>query len=67
MIQHSLFLNGGFVLHRCLRKRLSAWYDKDGSLLDHELVDRIGRSRKASVQDVAELRRLGKLYRKEPK
>ena len=67
MIQHSLFPDGGFVLHRCLRMRLSAWYDKDGSLLDHELVDSLGRSRKASMKDVAELQRLGKLYRKEPK
>ena len=62
MAQHSTFQNGGFVLHRCLGKRLSAWYDKDGSLLNHELVDRIGRSRKASAKDIDALKSLGRIF-----
>lgn len=62
MIQHQKFSNGGFVLHRCLGKHLSAWYDNDGSLLNHELVDRIGRSRKASAKDIDALKSLGKIF-----
>lgn len=62
MIQYSKFSTGGFVLHRCLGKRLSAWYDKDGNIINHELVDRIGRSRKASANDIAALERLGRIF-----
>ena len=60
MIQYSKISTGGFVLHKCLGKRLSAWYDKDGNIIDHELVDRIGRSRKASAKDIDALKRLGR-------
>jgi hypothetical protein len=63
MARKATFPNGGFVLHRCLGRRISAWYDKDGNLLDHALIDKLGRSRKASGKDVEALMRLGKVYR----
>ena len=62
MAQFSSFGNSGFVLHKCLGKRLSAWYDKNGVLKDHELIDSVGRSRKASKDDIETLQRLGGVY-----
>ena len=62
MVQFVSFGNGGFVLHKCLGKRLSAWYDKNGVMKDHELIDSAGRSRKASKGDIETLQRLGGVY-----
>jgi hypothetical protein len=62
MAQFSSFGNGGFVLHKCLGKNLSAWYDKNGALKDYELIDSAGRSRKASMHDIDVLIRLGNVY-----
>ena len=62
MAQFARFNDGGFVLHKCIGKRLSAWYDKNGVLKDHELIDSAGRSRKASKGDIETLRRLGNVY-----
>ena len=62
MTQFARFNNGGFVLHKCLGKNLSAWYDKSGALKDHELIDSAGRSRKASKHDIEMLHRLGRVY-----
>lgn len=62
MAQFSSFGNGGFVLHKCLSKNLSAWYDKDGALKDHELIDSAGRSRKVGKGDIELLHRLGRVY-----
>ena len=62
MTQFSRFNNGGFVLHKCLGKRLSAWYDKNGVLKDHELIDSVGRSRKAGKGDIDALTQLGTVY-----
>lgn len=62
MAQFARFNNGGFVLHKCLGKDLSAWYDKDGVMKDHELIDSLGRSRKASKHDIDVLTRLGSVY-----
>ena len=62
MAQFARFNDGGFVLHKCLGKRLSAWYDKDGVLKDHELIDSAGRPRKASKGDIETLQRLGDVY-----
>ena len=62
MAQFSRFNDGGFVLHKCLGKRLSAWYDKNGVMQDHELIDSAGRSHKASNGDVELLQRLGRVY-----
>ena len=63
MAQFSSFGNDGFVLHKCLGKRLSAWYDKDGALKDHELIDSAGRSRKASKDTIETLKRLGNVWK----
>ena len=62
MAQFASFGNGGFVLHKCLGKNLSAWYDKNGALKDHQLIDSLGRSRKASNGDIELLHRLGNVY-----
>ena len=62
MAQFTSFGNVGFVLHKCLGKRLSAWYDKDGVMKYHELIDSLGRSRKASKHDIETLKRLGNVY-----
>jgi len=62
MSQIVRFNDGGFVLHKCLGKRLSAWYDKNGVLKDHELIDSLGRSRKASKHDIDVLTTLGNVY-----
>ena len=63
MAQFARFSNGGFVLHKCLSKNLSAWYDKDGVLKDHVLIDSLGRSRKASNGDIETLKRLGNVWK----
>ena len=62
MAQFARFNDGGFVLHKCLGKRISAWYDKNGVLKDHELIDSLGRSRKASKGDIETLQLLGGVY-----
>jgi hypothetical protein len=62
MAQFTRFKDGGFVLHKCLGKRISAWYDKSGVLKHHELIDSLGRSRKASKHDIDALIRLGRVY-----
>lgn len=63
MAQFARFNDGGFVLHKCLGKRLSAWYDKNGVLKDHELIDSLGRSRKAGGGDIETLHRLGHVWK----
>jgi hypothetical protein len=62
MAQFASFGNGGFVLHKCLSKNLSAWYDKNGVLKDYEFIDSLGRSRKASKHDIGALITLGNVY-----
>ena len=63
MAQFASLGNSGFVLHKCLSKNLSAWYDNDGVLKDHELIDSLGRSRKASKHDIELLHRLGRVWK----
>ena len=63
MAQFSSFGNGGFVLHKCLGKNISAWYDKNGVLKDHEFIDSLGRSRKASKNAIETLHRLGHVWK----
>ena len=63
MVQFASFSNGGFVLHKCLGKNLSAWYDTDGVMKDHELIDSLGRSRKAGKHDIELLHRLGRVWK----
>lgn len=62
MAQVKGFNNGGFVVHKALGKRLSAWYDADCNLLDSELTDSLGRQRKPSKDDLETLQRLGRVY-----
>ena len=63
MAQFARFNDGGFVLHKALGKRLSAWYDADGNLLDSVLKDSLGRQRRPSRGDLEALKRLGRVYR----
>ena len=63
MIQVQRFNYGGFVVHKALGKKLSAWYDADGNLLDSELTDSLGRQRKPGKSDLEALKRLGRVYR----
>ena len=62
MSQVTRFSCGGFVVHKALGKRLSAWYDADGNLLDSELTDSLGRQRRPSKDDLETLKRLGRVY-----
>ena len=62
MSQVTWFSRGGFVLHKALGKKLSAWYDADGNLLDSELTDSLGRQRKPGKSDLEALKRLGRVY-----
>lgn len=63
MAQVKGFSCGGFVVHKALGKRLSAWYDADCNLLDSELTDSLGRQRKPGKGDLEALKRLGRVYR----
>lgn len=40
------FSNGGYVIHRVLGQRISAWFDEDGKLKDIERINARGQSRK---------------------
>lgn len=62
MSQVKGFSCGGFVVYKALGKRLSAWYDADGNLLDSELTDSLGRQRKPGKSDLETLKRLGRVY-----
>lgn len=48
-MQVSRFSNGGFVVHKITHAtksgKVSAWYNKYGSLVDCEFIDSLGRSR----------------------
>ncbi len=57
--QFHAFTTGGAVGHRLLGRRISAWWDKDGALLDAELIDSLGRSRKPNRRTLARLSEMG--------
>ena len=63
MAKFARFNDGGFVLHKCFSKNLSAWYDKNGVMKDYELIDSLGRSRKAGRGDIETLQRLGRVWK----
>jgi len=45
-MQVQQFSNGGYVIHRITHKgqaKISAWFDRDGNLLDIEKFDKNGR------------------------
>ena len=62
MSQVQRFSCGGFVVHKALGKKLSAWYDADCNLLDSELTDSLGRQRRPGKSDLEALKRLGRIY-----
>lgn len=72
MIQHQIFSNGGFVLHKVQPHTInsghcSAWYDAQGKLLDAEHFDRLRRARPVRVGGPTwqALQGYGRIYRKE--
>ena len=62
MSQVKGFSCGGFVVHKALGKKLSAWYDADCNLLDSVLTDSLGRQRKPGKSDLEALKQLGSVY-----
>ena len=67
MIQHSKFNNGGFVLHKIPvnGQTYSAWYDKDGKLLDAERTTnhKVSHVSVKYTQVRAELQKVGNRYK----
>lgn len=67
-IIHRIFSNGGFSLHKVtdpsFAGRASAWYDKDGRLLDAEIIDCQGHCRKVGKNAIPCLESAGRIYRK---
>lgn len=62
-VQVARFSDGGFVLHKAIDGRTSAWFDKQGRLLDVERRDTRGRySSRISAETRAKLERLGRSY-----
>jgi hypothetical protein len=64
-MQVSYFTDGGFVLHKIPTRAgatyLSAWYDKNGNLLDCEAINILGRSYRPSKLDREHLVTLGNI------
>lgn len=60
------FANGGFALHRVFLPnsvcKFSAWYDKQGTLLDAEKIDGAGRSFNPNDKQMNHLKQLGKIW-----
>jgi len=48
-MQISYFTTGGFVIHKAIDGKTSAWFGKDGNILDAEFRDRLGRSRPVNL------------------
>jgi len=65
-MQISRFPDGGFAIHkiptRAGASRLSAWYDKTGSLLDCESINVLGNSYRPARSDIEHCKRLGPIY-----
>lgn len=68
-MQLSRFTDGGFVLHKVVthlnhRSHCSAWFNKDGAILDAELIFRDGRTRQVRRGGAIwrELRSIGGAY-----
>ena len=67
-IQHHTFHTGGYVLHKVMidGTKYSAWYDKDGKLLDAEQFTRsnVARPVPTRMKNVrAELVKIGDRYK----
>lgn len=66
MIQVCYFTNGGFVIHKAIDGTVSAWFDKDGKLLDTEKRDSLGRMVAVKkVEVLSSLEELGRIYKKD--
>jgi hypothetical protein len=71
-MQHERFTDGGYVLHKIAgywRGTVSAWFDRDGQLLDAEQIPQpFGSSRKIQVDGPMwqEISRIGKRYKHIP-
>lgn len=65
-MQKATFNCGGFVLHkiptRAGASRLSAWYDREGKLLDCEATNVLGRSYRPARVDREYCVRLGPIW-----
>ena len=65
-MQKATFENGGFALHKVFLPgsvcKFSAWYDKQGELLDAEKIDGAGRSFKPNAGQTNQLKRVGKVW-----
>jgi len=63
-MQISRFVNGGFVLHKIPANngRASAWFDRNGLLLDIEAFNARGASRKAGAQLTEHCKMLGRVH-----
>jgi hypothetical protein len=57
------FENGGFVIHKALHQRISAWYDNDGHLLDCEQYNTIGRKQRIAKYKLIWLKDLGQRHK----
>lgn len=71
MIQHNVFHDGSFVLHKVMINghKYSAWYGKDGTLKDAELFLPTGHTRtvtKSQVNVWRELTSVGERYVERP-
>jgi hypothetical protein len=66
-MQVARFSNGGFVLHKALGGRTSAWFDVSGNLLDAEFRDIQGRTRPVARNSSrwTSLASLGRVYKEE--
>jgi hypothetical protein len=67
MTTKQTFQCGGFVLHkiptRASATRLSAWYDKEGKILDCEAINILGHSYKPAKADITQCEAYGRIYK----
>jgi hypothetical protein len=67
VITKANFPCGGFVLHkiptRASATRLSAWYNKEGKLLDCEAINILGNTYKPAKVDKEQCESYGRIYK----
>ncbi len=59
-MQINYFPDGGFVIHKAVDGRTSAWFDAAGKLLDCERRDAAGRMRKPGAAIIERLEIIGR-------
>lgn len=67
-IRKETFQGGGFVLHKVeiphnYPSKFSAWYDREGNLIDAECLGFFGSSMRPSDKDKDYLKTLGKVWK----